>query len=227
MSPRRRSGGARRRSTRRVAAFVKRHDDEVSVTSDPARRHARDAAAATLMLREGDMLILGGEPDALERVIAADRLDARRPGPRRARGSQGEEIGVIEAVIGTRLAADRADRRPAAAARALRHQPDRGVAQRRAADAAARRHRAARGRRDRAAGAADAAARAAARTRLRCRSPSARCGWAMRARGCCRWRSWRWRCWRRRRGYVPVAVAFFAAAALIVVERRAAGARGL
>ena len=93
-----------------VDAFLDRHDREVTITQIAARRDAQRAARRRPALREGDVLILGGEPDALERVIAGDRLklegedrdgggaDERRRGRRDRGGDQ------------RRLAAGRADR---------------------------------------------------------------------------------------------------------------------
>lgn len=83
----------------RVADFIKRHDHEIAITM-----LLRDGIRATplpdTILREGDILILGGAPDSLERVIARDKLDF--VGTSEAPASpEGEEIGVIEAVVST------------------------------------------------------------------------------------------------------------------------------
>jgi di/tricarboxylate transporter len=80
-----------------VGDFLKRHEYEVAITM-----FLRDGVRATPLpsteLREDDILILGGTPDSLERVIARDKLDF--VGTSEAPESlEGEEIGVIEAVV--------------------------------------------------------------------------------------------------------------------------------
>ncbi len=50
-------------------------------------------------LMAGDTLILSGEPDALERVIASDRLALAGSDRDLPEGSEDDEIGVIEAVV--------------------------------------------------------------------------------------------------------------------------------
>ncbi len=81
----------------RVADFIERHEQEVAITM-----LLRDGVRATplpdTVLHEGDILILGGAPDSLERVIARDKLDF--VGTSEAPDSgEGDEIGVIEAVV--------------------------------------------------------------------------------------------------------------------------------
>jgi di/tricarboxylate transporter len=82
-----------------VAAFVDRHEHEVTVTG-LVRAAVRTVPEPEVELRAGDTVILGGDPDALERVIAGDGLTlagGRRTPPE---GSERDEIGVIEAVVG-------------------------------------------------------------------------------------------------------------------------------
>jgi len=79
-----------------VAEFGERHDNEVSITG-LIRGNMRGEASAYVRLHEGDLLILGGEPDALERVISFDRLVL--DGEDRSGLDQGDGIGVLEAVI--------------------------------------------------------------------------------------------------------------------------------
>ena len=82
-----------------VAAFLERHDDEVTVTAI-VRAGIRSAPFPDTQFREGDLLILTGAPDSLERVIATDALALE--GQSRDRPKEGgDEIGVIEAVIST------------------------------------------------------------------------------------------------------------------------------
>jgi di/tricarboxylate transporter len=52
-------------------------------------------------LRDGDTLILGGEPDMLDQVIAGDKLDLAGHDREAPEEEKGEEIGVIEAVVNT------------------------------------------------------------------------------------------------------------------------------
>lgn len=81
----------------RVAQFIERHEQEVTITM-----FLRDGVRATpfpdTVLREGDILILGGTPDSLERAIARDKLDfvGTSEAPETV---EGDEIGVIEAVV--------------------------------------------------------------------------------------------------------------------------------
>ncbi|UUY01349.1 SLC13 family permease [Sphingomonas sp. J315] len=81
----------------RVADFIERHEQEVTITMF-LRDGVRATPLADTVLHEGDILILGGPPDSLERVIARDKLDF--VGTSEAPESpEGEEIGVIEAVV--------------------------------------------------------------------------------------------------------------------------------
>lgn len=80
-----------------VGAFIERHDHEVTITG-VVRASMRLPVSPELTLQSGDTLILGGHPDTLERVIASDSLALA--GQRRdlVEDSDGE-VGVIEAVI--------------------------------------------------------------------------------------------------------------------------------
>lgn len=91
-----------------VAAFLDRHEHEVTITQ-MLRSGMRSAPTAAMELRAGDTLILGGEPDALERAIAGDKLrlegEDRQERKEREDKESGEkesgdgEVGVIEAVV--------------------------------------------------------------------------------------------------------------------------------
>ncbi|RYY29010.1 MAG: SLC13 family permease [Sphingomonadales bacterium] len=81
-----------------IAKFQHRYDDEVKVTA-MLRNGARSRPHANTKLREGDVLILEGAPDALERAIAGDMLELEGQHRASPEGSSGE-VGVIEAVIG-------------------------------------------------------------------------------------------------------------------------------
>lgn len=80
--------------------YVDRHEREVSVTG-LLRAGVRMVPSFALVLEEGDTLILAGEPDALERAIARDALSLEGEQRDVPQGSEGDEVGVIEGVIGT------------------------------------------------------------------------------------------------------------------------------
>lgn len=81
-----------------VADFIIRHEHDVTITG-MLRADIRTAVGADQVLREGDTLILGGDPDMLERVIARDHLALAGQERDVPEGSENDEIGVIEAVI--------------------------------------------------------------------------------------------------------------------------------
>ncbi|MEN3748800.1 SLC13 family permease [Sphingomonas sp. HF-S3] len=81
-----------------VEAFEERHEQEVAITAI-LRRGMRSTPHRQTPLREGDVLILGGAPDALERVIAIDGLKLEGLERELPEGAGGE-VGVIEAVVG-------------------------------------------------------------------------------------------------------------------------------
>lgn len=78
-----------------IEEFLDRHKREVAVTT-VLRGDMEGSVSAGVHLQEGDVLILSGEPDALERVVAKDRLALAGEG---AANSRRDNIGVIEAVI--------------------------------------------------------------------------------------------------------------------------------
>ena len=78
-----------------IEEFLDRHKREVAVTT-VLRGDMEGSVNAGVHLQEGDVLILSGEPDALERVVAKDRLALAGAG---AANSRRDNIGVIEAVI--------------------------------------------------------------------------------------------------------------------------------
>jgi di/tricarboxylate transporter len=79
-----------------IAKFQHRHDDAVKVTA-MLRDGKRSRPHANTKLRPGDVLILEGAPDALERAIAGDGLELE--GEHRETPA-GSDVGVLEAVIG-------------------------------------------------------------------------------------------------------------------------------
>lgn len=81
-----------------VRDFVTRHDRDVRV-SGLLRAGVRTVPSLGLTLHEGDTLILSGEPDALERVVASDGLALDGEQRQVPEGSEDDEIGVVEGVI--------------------------------------------------------------------------------------------------------------------------------
>jgi di/tricarboxylate transporter len=82
-----------------VAEFRARHENEVMVTAI-LRSGIRSMPFPDATLKPEDLLILAGAPDALERVIASDGLELEGQHRDKPEGS-GREVGVLEAVIGT------------------------------------------------------------------------------------------------------------------------------
>lgn len=84
-----------------VVAFKQLTDNEVEVTGLHRGERRRIRPLPDALLSAGDVLILEGEPEALERAIATAGL--RLEGQHRAtsREKSPSDIGVIEAVIGT------------------------------------------------------------------------------------------------------------------------------
>jgi di/tricarboxylate transporter len=76
-----------------VEEFLERHEHAVGVTT-VLRGDLRAASVEGMTLQEGDVLILSGEPNTLEQVIARDRLE-----PAGEHGAPREGDGVIEAVV--------------------------------------------------------------------------------------------------------------------------------
>jgi di/tricarboxylate transporter len=83
-----------------LAEFLDRHEQAVEVTS-VLRGDMEGTVRPGMHLQEGDVLILSGEPDALERVVAADQLALAGEEKEDAASREGDNIGVIEAVVTT------------------------------------------------------------------------------------------------------------------------------
>ncbi len=81
-----------------LAAFVERHDGEIAVTA-VVRGGVRLQPMQQLLLRADDLLILGGAPDMLERVIAGDGLKLEGENRKDGGAIDKGEVGVIEAVL--------------------------------------------------------------------------------------------------------------------------------
>ena len=83
-----------------VDQFTDRHDGDVTVTS-VMRAGMRSEPRPWMTLRQGDTLILGGEPDVLERVIATNKFALAGSERDVPQDRKDDEVGVIEAVIAT------------------------------------------------------------------------------------------------------------------------------
>lgn len=85
---------------RTIAEFQEHHEQQVAVTS-LLRGDMRGAVAPEVHLAEGDILILAGDPDALERAIARDRLSLIGDDDPDDDQHERDDLGVIEAVVTT------------------------------------------------------------------------------------------------------------------------------
>lgn len=83
---------------RTVADFTARHDNEVTITM-MLRDDMRSVPMPDTVLHEGDILILSGEPDVLERVIVRDSLALEGTDRDHRATAHADDVGVIEAVI--------------------------------------------------------------------------------------------------------------------------------
>jgi len=81
-----------------VAAFLERHDHSITITA-LLRGGVRTFIAPDLVICANDTLIIGGDPDTLERVIAGDHLALAGQDRDAPEGSEDDEVGVIEAVV--------------------------------------------------------------------------------------------------------------------------------
>jgi di/tricarboxylate transporter len=84
-----------------VVAFKQLTDNEVEVTGLHRGERRRILPLPDALLAAGDVLILEGEPEALERAIAAASLRLEGQHRSTVRQTSSSDIGVIEAVIGT------------------------------------------------------------------------------------------------------------------------------
>ena len=82
-----------------IAALGGTEEEEVLVTAVLRGGRTYPALARNTRLRESDIVLLEGPPDALERLIARESLELE--GQDRRVGGRREEVGVVEAVIGT------------------------------------------------------------------------------------------------------------------------------
>lgn len=83
-----------------TVADLKRMADDVTVTSVVRNKTRSIAPLPDTTLREGDIVLLEGEPDALERAVSRAALELEG-GDRSVAGEDpSHEVGVVEAVIG-------------------------------------------------------------------------------------------------------------------------------
>ncbi len=82
-----------------VAAFEALADDEVEVTAI-VRRYRSQVPSPATVLKAGDILILEGEPAALEQAVAKAKLRLAREDREIGKDDHSDEIGVMEAIVG-------------------------------------------------------------------------------------------------------------------------------
>ena len=78
---------------------LKLAEDGVRLTAIAARGEQREAPLPDARLREGDVLILEGDQEALDRVVARTPLKAAREGREVEKGEAVEEMRSVEAVV--------------------------------------------------------------------------------------------------------------------------------
>lgn len=74
-------------------------ENEVEVLAILRRRQRNSAPTGGLKLRAGDIIILQGEPDALERIVAAAKLKLVRNEVTKDKDTPSDDIGVIEGIV--------------------------------------------------------------------------------------------------------------------------------
>lgn len=82
-----------------VKALEELGENEVEVIALLRRASRRYEPAGNVVIKAGDILILRGEPAALERVVALEKLKLTRDDKAQERDTPTDEIGVMEAVI--------------------------------------------------------------------------------------------------------------------------------
>jgi di/tricarboxylate transporter len=82
-----------------VKALEDLGEDEVEVITLLRGRSRRYEPAGNMVIKAGDILILQGEPSALERIVALEKLQLTREGKSHEIDTPSDEIGVTEAVI--------------------------------------------------------------------------------------------------------------------------------
>jgi di/tricarboxylate transporter len=82
-----------------VKALEELGENEIEVITLLRSRRRRYEPAGNVVIKAGDILILQGEPAALERVVALEKLELTREGKLHEVDTPTDEIGVTEAVI--------------------------------------------------------------------------------------------------------------------------------
>lgn len=84
-----------------IAEFLSLADGEVAVTGIIRDGKRRPVSLPETMVKPGDVLLLRGTPDALERAVAKAGLELPRQNVERAAHDTSDKIGVVEAVVKT------------------------------------------------------------------------------------------------------------------------------
>ena len=82
-----------------VKALEELGENEIEVITLLRGRSRRYEPAGNVVIKAADILILQGEPAALERIVALEKLKLTREGKRHEIDTPSDEIGVMEAVI--------------------------------------------------------------------------------------------------------------------------------
>jgi di/tricarboxylate transporter len=82
-----------------VKALEELGENEIEVITLLRSRKRRYEPAGNVVIKAGDILILQGEPAALERIVALEKLELTREGKLHEVDAPRDEIGVTEAVI--------------------------------------------------------------------------------------------------------------------------------
>jgi di/tricarboxylate transporter len=82
-----------------VKALEELGENEIEVITLLRGSMRRYEPAGNLVIKAGDILILRGEPQALERIVALEKLELAREGKSHEIDTPSDEIGVMEAVI--------------------------------------------------------------------------------------------------------------------------------
>ena len=87
-------------------------ENEVEVLAILRRRQRNSSPSGTMKLRAGDVIILQGEPAALESVVGAAKLTLVRNEVTKETDTPSDDIGVMEAIVTPEFAVGRTPRRP-------------------------------------------------------------------------------------------------------------------
>jgi di/tricarboxylate transporter len=82
-----------------VKALEDLGEGEIEVNTLLRSGNRRHEPAGNVMIKPGDILILQGEPEALERIVALEKLELTREGKSHEIDTPSDEIGVMEAVV--------------------------------------------------------------------------------------------------------------------------------